>query len=100
MEHRGTELTSNKADEDAPLQFDFELQSAQMPAGQPAAAASTATTQLVRLKAALQLYVTAKFIDRVTFTRLQPKLQELGVSARFVNGAWGILRDALSDAQL
>jgi hypothetical protein len=44
--------------------------------------------------------VNAKYVDKVPITSLDTKLVELGVSARAVNGAWGVVRDALREARL
>ena len=53
------------------------------------------STHLERVQEALHLYVNAKYVEHVPFKTLEPKLVELGVGSRSVNGAWGVVRDAL-----
>ena len=54
-----------------------------------------ADMHLARLKECLLLYVNAKFVDKVSFTSLNLQVMQLGVGVRSVNGAWGVVRDAL-----
>ena len=55
------------------------------------------STHLERLKQGLLLYVQAKYVTRVPFTSLEPRLIQLGIGARSVNGAWGVVRDSLRE---
>ena len=50
------------------------------------------STHLERLKQGLLLYVQAKYVTRVAFNSLEPKLIQLGIGARSVNGAWGVVQ--------
>ena len=55
---------------------------------------------LARLKDALLLYVKAKYVDHIRLYALQPELASLGISPRSVNGAWGLVRNALKQFAL
>ena len=55
------------------------------------------SSHLERLKQGLLLYVQAKYVTRVPFTSLEPRLIQLGIGARSVNGAWGVVRDSLRE---
>ena len=57
--------------------------------------ASRSEAHLSRLKDALLLYINAKYVWHIKFRALEPRLAELGVGVRSVNGAWGLVRDAL-----